>query len=122
MCYRYDEETQYLLQIGYDEQLGKIIQVNTILPDKFIQGMPMQIPAGKPVYLRLEGNYGVAEFAYSLDKKAWHRMRPLCDTSVLSDEYSSDGFTGAFIGMYCADTEMYSKEADFEYFEYERLV
>ena len=122
MCYRYDEETQYLLQIGYDEQLGKIIQVNTILPDKFIQGMPMQIPSGKPVYLRLEGNYGVAEFAYSLDKKAWHRMRPLCDTSVLSDEYSSDGFTGAFVGMYCVDTEMYSKEADFEYFEYERLV
>ena len=122
MCYRYDEETQYLLQIGHDERLGKIIQVNTILPGKLIQGMPMQIPEGKPVYMRLEVDYDLAEFAYSLDKKSWHRMRPLCDASVLSDEYSSDGFTGAFVGIFCVDTEMYSKPADFEYFEYEHLA
>ena len=31
------------------------------------------------------------------------------------------GFTGAFVGMFCVDTEFYEKPADFEYFDYTGL-
>jgi xylan 1,4-beta-xylosidase len=45
-------------------------------------------------------------------------IRPLGDATKLSDEYCGMGFTGAFVGMFCVDTEFYKKTAEFEYFDY----
>ena len=122
MCYRYDEETQYLLQVTHSESRGKILQVNTIMPQReypndFIQGMEIELKKG-PVWMRLEVDHAKAWFSWSQDGKTFNKIRPMLDASKLSDEYGGMGFTGAFVGMFCVDTESYRKYADFEYFDY----
>lgn len=120
LTYRYDEESQYLLQVGYDEKLGKVLQLNTILPDIpffFKPGVAIPIKEG-PVWLRLDVEYSKAVFSWSQDGKNYRMIRPLCDASKLSDDYSDMGFTGAFVGMFCVDTEFYQKEAKFHWFDY----
>lgn len=117
LCYRYDEETQYLLQVTYDERLGKVLQVNTIMPNSLERGMPVKLHGGL-VWLRLQADMSRAAFSWSEDGKTFHDIRPICDAGRLSDEYAGEGFTGAFVGMFCVDTERYSKYADFEYFDY----
>lgn len=120
LIYRYDEETQYLLQVTYDENKGKIIQLNTIMPGNYFeQGMPLLLTKDAPVWLRLSVSYRTAQFSWSEDGKVFHMIRPICDAAKLSDEYGGQGFTGAFTGMFCVDTEFYSKAADFEYFDYD---
>ena len=121
LCYRYDEETQYLLQITHDAEKGKIIQLNTIMPNNvFEQGIALPVKDGA-LYLHLEVKGARAEFSWSEDGKIFHSIRPICDASKLSDEYGGMGFTGAFVGMFCVDTEFYRKYADFEYFDYTGL-
>lgn len=120
LVYRYDEETQYLLQVTWNEEKGRVLQLNTIMPDNdFQQGI--ELPLGKtgPVWLRLEVSYRTAMFSWSEDGTNFRSIRPICDAGRLSDEYAGQGFTGAFVGMFCVDTEFYRKEADFAYFDYE---
>ena len=123
MVYRYDEETQYLLSVGYSETRGKILQVNTIMPpqtglDAWQQGMEIELKKG-PVWMRLEVDHNIGWFSWSQDGKTFRKIRPLCEPAKLSDEYCGMGFTGAFVGMFCVDTEFYKKAADFEYFDYQ---
>lgn len=120
LIYRYDEETQYLLQVTWHEEKGKILQLNSILPNNtFEQGLEISLKKNKPVWLRLEVEKEKAVFSWSQDGNLFRKIRPICDASFLSDEYAGQGFTGAFVGMFCVDTEYYKKEADFEYFDYE---
>lgn len=126
MCYRYDEETQYLLQITYSETRGKILQLNTIMPPQsacksaFVQGMEVELKKGA-VWLRLEVDYNTAWFSWSQDGINFRRICPVCEPARLSDEFGGLGFTGAFVGIFCVDTEFYKKPADFEYFDYTGL-
>ena len=125
MVYRYDEETQYLLSVGYSETRGKILQVNTIMPPQtglasWQQGMEIELKKG-PVWMRLEVDHKIGWFSWSQDGKVFHKIRPICEPAKLSDEYCGMGFTGAFVGMFCVDTEFYKKAADFEYFDYHGL-
>lgn len=119
LIYRYDEETQYLLQVTHSEEKGKIIQLNTIMPNSFEQGMEMVLKKDCPVWLRLSVNHRNACFSWSQDGENFHVIRPVCDAGKLSDEFAGQGFTGAFVGMFCVDTEFYKKAADFEYFDYQ---
>ncbi len=119
LVYRYDEETQYLLQVTYHEQKGKVLQLNTLMPGNYLErGLEIPLKKGAPVWLRVSVNYGTAVFSWSEDGECFHQMRPVCDASRLSDEYGGMGFTGAFVGMFCVDTEFYKKPADFAYFDY----
>ena len=119
LVYRYDEETQYVLQVTWDEQKGKVLQLNTLMPgNKFEQGITVAIPQGKSVFLRVSVERRRAVFSWSLDGELFHQLRPVCDAGRLSDEYGGMGFTGAFVGMFCVDTEFYKKTADFEFFDY----
>ena len=122
LCYRYDEETQFLLQVTHSEERGKILQLNTIMPDGvFERGMEIPLAPGA-VWLRLDVDHAVARFSWSQDGKAFHAIRPICDASRLSDEFGGMGFTGAFVGMFCVDTEFYKKSADFAFFTYDGTV
>ena len=121
LCYRYDEETQYLLQVTYDENRGKILQLNTLMPNNFFErGMEIPLKEGA-VWLRVKVEHEKAEFFWSQDGETFRAIRPLGDASKLSDEYCGMGFTGAFVGMFCVDTEFYKKSACFEYFDYNGL-
>ena len=75
LVYRYDEETQYVFQVTWNEEKGKILQVNTIMPDNiFKQGMEIPLKQNVPVWLRLSVNYKTAVFSWSQDVLRRHRI------------------------------------------------
>ncbi|MDR0375977.1 MAG: glycoside hydrolase family 43 protein, partial [Treponema sp.] len=59
-------------------------------------------------------------FRYSTDGKHFTDVGKVLDSRVLSDEFDSLGFTGAFVGMFCVDTARYEATADFKRFSYRR--
>ena len=84
------------------------------------EGQKIAVPKDGPLWLKVSANYDTAVFSYSLDGKAWRKIRPLLDVNKLTDEYGGMGFTGAFVGMFCVDMAEYSNYADFEYFTYSK--
>ncbi len=118
LCWRYDEENQYLLAISRDEGLGRVLFVITMINHGFARSLETKIPDEGPVWLGLSVRGASGSFRYSLDGEKWNPLRPVLDTTVLSDEFSGLGFTGAFVGMFSVDTEANRAAADFESFSY----
>jgi xylan 1,4-beta-xylosidase len=119
LCWRYDENNQYLLTVSHDEQKGRVLFVQTMIGGEYTKAEDTAINNyGKGVWLGLTVRKRTGRFRYSLDGKTWVSLRPELDAAVLSDEYFSEGFTGAFIGVFCVDTARYTACADFEYFTY----
>ena len=93
-------------QYGY---VGKMLRVNlttgectTFPTETYVEGFL--------------GSKGLAAKIY------WEEIGPAFDTSEFSDEYSRYGeFTGAFLGMTCADRLMHRHCADFDFFSYRDL-
>jgi xylan 1,4-beta-xylosidase len=119
LCWRYDEENQYLAAISHDEERGRVLFVITMINHGFARSLETKIPDEGPVWLGLSVRGPSGSFRWSMDGKLWSPLRPVLDTTVLSDEFSGLGFTGAFVGMFCVDTEAYRATADFERFAYE---
>lgn len=72
-----------------------------------------------PVYLRLEINGRESQFFWSYDGRDYQKIGNVFDTTRFSDEYSQYGeFTGAMVGMTCADRVKHQHYADFDFFEY----
>lgn len=119
LVWRYDEDNQYLLLVTHDEEQGRILKVITIIAGQFEHSY-VNIPLKDgPVFLGLTVEERWGRFRYSYDGKAWAEVRPILDASVLSDDFNALGFTGAFIGLFCADTARYQAVADFEFLKYE---
>ncbi|MDR1096436.1 MAG: glycoside hydrolase family 43 protein, partial [Spirochaetaceae bacterium] len=119
LCWRYDENNQYLLAVSHDEQKGRVLCVHTMIGGKYAKTEDTAInSSGKGIWLGLTVRERTGRFRYSLDGKTWVSLRPGLDAAVLSDEYFHEGFTGAFIGMFCVDTIRYAATADFAYFAY----
>ena len=91
------------------------------MPGSFEQGSEIVLESKKPVWLKLTVCDKIGLFSWSQDGMVWRNIRPAVDPNKLSDEYCGLGFTGAFVGMFCVDTAMYSKTAEFEYFSYKKL-
>ena len=77
-------------------------------------------PVGdEPLYFRLRIQGRISQFSWSTDGENWTAIGPAFDTSKFSDEYSQYGeFTGAFVGMTCADRIQHKHCADFDFFDY----
>ena len=118
LTWRYDEDTQYNLCITFDEHRGKILQFQSFMLGAFDAEEPIVLPKDAPVWLKVTVNTDRGYFSWSLDGKVWHIMRPELYAEKLSDEYGGQGFTGAFVGMFCSDFRYYEKRAEFEYFTY----
>ena len=126
LLYRYDELSQYLLKVAYDEE--KDCQTIAIMAFKQrdyeypLDGKEIEIPKDiKKVWLRVTAHKETARFSYSFDGKNFTEIDYDIDTTVLSDDYNT-GFTGAFVGMYASDLEYNeSSFVDFHSFTYEVL-
>jgi xylan 1,4-beta-xylosidase len=118
LAWRYDEDNQYLFALTHDEEKGKVLA--TIVMDAGNYSRTDTTPVGdaEGIWLGLSVRERNGFFRYSLDGKHWNTLRPILDAAKLSDEYFHDGFTGAFIGMFCIDTARYAATADFAYFNY----
>ena len=67
-------------------------------------------------------------YHYAIEDGNWHKLGPVLDGSILSDDYVRDehnryrpAFTGAFVGMVCQDLTGNLKHADFDWFEYKEI-
>lgn len=118
LAWRYDEENQYLAAISRDEERGRILFVITMIDGAFARSLETKIPDEGPVWLGLSVRGASGAFRYSMDGKLWNTLRPVLDATVLSDEFGGQGFTGAFVGMFCVDTEANRAYADFDRFSY----
>lgn len=119
LAWRYDETNQYLLAVSRnDGESTRTLNVITMINGSFTRTNDISLPGTGPVWLgvSVDGRHG--KFRYSLDGKNWVIVRPVLDSAVLSDEYGGLGFTGAFVGLFCTDTQTLSAYADFEYFTY----
>ncbi len=119
LTWRYDETNQYLLAVSRnDGERKRTLNAMTMVDKVFTRGDDIYLPETGPLWLGLtvDGRYG--RFRYSLDGVNWVILRPTLDSAVLSDEYGGLGFTGAFTGLFCVDTQTLSGGADFEYFLY----
>ena len=77
MTYRYDEETQYLLTITYDEiRQAKVLKVITVMPGSFEQGSEIVLESKKPVWLKLTVWDKIGLFSWSQEVVVWINIRP----------------------------------------------
>lgn len=124
-CY-YNSSKFHYLHVSHDDQNGKYVAVMSQIPDAAQADsftLPIPIPSGKPVRLRVEVDFERLRFGYQVVgvDSAWQWIPRQFDASILSDEASAIGqpnFTGAFVGMACQDMAGTGLPADFDYFEY----
>ena len=119
----YNTENWTALDITHDEELGRVLVINSVDNGTFTEPLnePIQLPQEGAIYLKVTVSSLVYQYSYSVDGKDWTDVGPKLDSYKLSDDYIRGGgfFTGAFVGMHCVDLYTQSLPADFEYFRYE---
>lgn len=122
----YNTENWTALQITYDEDLGRFLDLTICDNFSFSQPITDKIVIPRDiqyVYLRVNVEQETYYYSYSFNKKDWHIIEIVLESKKLSDDYVRGGgfFTGAFVGMQCQDTSGANKHADFAYFMYKEL-
>ncbi|MEF2247448.1 glycoside hydrolase family 43 protein [Paenibacillus sp. IITD108] len=120
----YNTQNWTACHISWNEEKGRILEL--VAADNFsfaqpLQGKEIELPnSAEYVYLRVDVDYDVYHYSYSLDGSSWTRIEIPFPSYKLSDDYIKGGgfFTGAFVGMQCQDTSGQSAPADFDYFIY----
>jgi xylan 1,4-beta-xylosidase len=119
----YDTRNHYYLRVSRDEELGRHIGI--IKCDSGENGEILEtetsIPDDGLVYMKVTINREALQFSYSLDNKEWKAIGPVLDSTILSDDYFTLGFTGAFVGICAQDLTGHGHHADFDFFEYKEL-
>ena len=121
LIFYYDNMNYVNLRKYYSETLGcaalSIVSVDNGKKDELLETRT-EAPHGL-VFMRLIIEGRRYHFEWSGDGETYHRIGEDFDTTKLSDEYSDYGeFTGAFVGITCADRLYHRKCADFDFFEY----
>ena len=122
MILYYDNMNYVNLRKYYSETLGQsalsIIQLDNGEKEEFLN---TRIPVDdREVYLRLCIRGRQSWFEWGYDGERFEKIGKVFDTTKYSDEYCKYGeFTGAFVGLTCADRMKHSHYADFDFFDYE---
>ena len=117
----YDNMNYINLRKYYSETLGgsalSIVQLENGEKTEYLN---TRIPVEDiPVYLRLMIQGRSCWFEWSYDGEQYCRIGRTFGTAKFSDEYCKFGeFTGAMVGITCADRLHHSHYADFDFFEY----
>lgn len=119
----YDTKTHYYLRVSKDEALGRhlgIISCSAGIYEEVLE-TEIAIPSEGLVHLRVTLSGRDLQFSYSLDGNDWALVGPALDSTILSDDFQTLGFTGAFVGMCAQDLTGQKHSAAFDYFEYREL-
>ncbi len=117
----YDNMNYVNLRKYYSETLSQpafsIVQIENGEKTEFVD---TRIPAkDAAVFLRLDIEGRKSYFSLSYDNIEYQRIGKEFDTTKYSDEYCKYGeFTGAMVGITCADRLLHSHYADFDFLEY----
>lgn len=120
----YNTENWTILQITWDEEKGRILDIMTcdnFTFDQPLKGKEIVVPDDvEYVYMRVDVKTHTYRYSYSFDGEEWHEIPIDFYSYKLSDDYIRGGgfFTGAFVGMHCRDTSGEGLPADFDYFIY----
>ena len=117
----YDNMNYVNLREYYSETLGQsaisIVQLENGEKTEFVDTRTA-VDAG-PIWMRLYVEGRKSWFEWSRDGKEYQKIGPEFDTTKYSDEYCRYGeFTGAMVGITCADRIKRKHYADFDFFEY----
>lgn len=117
----YDNMNYVNLRKYYSETLGQgalsVIQIENGEKTEFLNSRVAVEDC--PVYLRLQIQGRKSWFEWSYDGETYRQIGMIFDTTKYSDEYCKYGeFTGAMVGITCADKAKHSHYADFDFFEY----
>ncbi|WP_353855555.1 glycoside hydrolase family 43 protein [Bacillus sp. Bos-x628] len=120
----YNTENWTALQVTYDEELGRILELSVCQNLAFSQPLndKIVIPDGVPyVYIKVTVQQETYHYSFSFNQQDWKKIDISFESSHLSDDFIRGGgfFTGAFVGMQCQDTSGAHLPADFKYFRYE---
>ena len=120
-CY-YNTKVFYYLNVGYDEKNEK--RVISILKNDNLDFWALPEDEAVPVedqveHIRLKAEISQEElrFSYALDDGPYHRIGPVLDTGILSDEHAAGwAYTGATAGITAVDNFNKDTEAVFRFF------
>lgn len=117
----YDNMNYINLRKYYSETLKQsAISIIQLENGEKMEFLNTRIPVeDRPLYLRLFIKGRQAWFEWGYDQNNYERIGKVFDTTKFSDEYCKYGeFTGAMVGLTCADRMKHQKYADFDFFEY----
>lgn len=117
----YDNMNYVNLRKYYSETLGQsaisIVQLENGEKTEFVDTRTAVDEA--PIWMRLYIEGRKCWFEWSKDGQEYQKIGPEFDTTKYSDEYCRYGeFTGAMVGITCADRIKRKHYADFDFFEY----
>ena len=131
VCYYNSCHYHYLHVMGDED--GKRKWLYIISCDKYEQQEhleePIDISSSTRIWMKVDFNGKDLQFYFAIENDHWHKVGPVLDGSILSDDYVRDeevryraAFTGAFIGICCQDLSGRHWPADFAYFDYREPV
>lgn len=112
----------YYLRVYNSASLGGKtlgIMVSDLGEKKELKDSRVRLVDNQDVYLKFSIKQRALQFYYSQDNHNWHKVGPVLDASILSDEYGGQKFTGSFAGIFCQDLHTKSEVAYFKYLNYQ---
>lgn len=113
----YDMSSYYYLHISFDEERGRVLQLQCCRHGKFDYPVyNLSIPNRGAIHLKVEIDGGELRFHWSLKGREWTPVGPRLTTDTITDDFEPDmRFTGAFCALACQDLAGTDLPADFEY-------
>ncbi|WP_038183667.1 glycoside hydrolase family 43 protein [Vibrio rhizosphaerae] len=126
LCCYYNTSNWTYLAIEFDETLKRncirVMQVDKQVAHFYLYDDPIVVPnEAESVWMRVNVSGLTYQYSYSFDGQTWCDVPVIFDAWRLSDDYIEGRgfFTGAFVGLHCADISGFGCHADFEEFNYE---
>ncbi|HBO35897.1 MAG TPA: glycoside hydrolase 43 family protein [Sphaerochaeta sp.] len=123
LSYYYGTRQYYYLRFSHDEALGKVVCILSCDNGKYDEPFePVALGETTSLYLRIETDYGIVRFFYSLDGERYIQYGQDSDALRISDDrLDNTAFTGAFFTLSAQDMTGFSKSADFAFLHYTEL-
>jgi len=127
VCYYNTSHFHYLhLTIGENGQTCLQIISYDHLDQIEVLNEPLLVGKMEPVFLKASLNGADLQFYFGVKENEWHKIGPVLNAGILSDDYIRDGgpryrpaFTGAFVGLCCQDLSGNKIPAYFDWFSYQ---
>lgn len=121
VCY-YNYDNYFYLKITRDEELGRCIQITSVINREVEDSPCVSVPDKGDLYLKAKVRRGELTFFYSTDGENYEAAGNVLDMHGLSDErVNGNGFAGAMVGIGCQDLQGNGVWADFDWFLYEEI-
>ncbi len=116
----YDTQNHFYLYVSKDAERGRYLGIVSCVAGIYSEYQDSEVILKNtgPVNLKLTINGAQLKFHYSEDGSKWIEEGASFDSTVLSDDFNTLGFTGAFVGICAQDLSGQRHHADFDFFEY----